>query len=62
MNRRSFLAIGGVALLSRHLSAATRSSSVETTAGTIRGYVEDGVHIFKGVRYGDSTARDSCLR
>ena len=56
MNRRSFLAIGGVALLSRHLSAATRSSSVETTAGKIRGYVEDGVHIFKGVRYGDSTA------
>ena len=31
-----------------------------TTAGAVRGYVEDGVYVFKGVRYGAdaSTARE----
>jgi len=56
MNRRSFLALGGVALLARDLTAATRTSIVDTTHGKIRGAVDEGVQIFKGVRYGASTA------
>jgi para-nitrobenzyl esterase len=56
MNRRSFLSLGGVALLARNLAGATRDSIVETTLGKIRGAAGDGVHVFKGVRYGASTA------
>jgi len=60
MNRRSFLALGGVAfadMATRVLAqAARRQTTVETTLGKVRGYIEDGVHVFKGVRYGASTA------
>jgi para-nitrobenzyl esterase len=60
MNRRSFLALtgltfGGVAARTPALSAG-RQTTLETTAGKIRGYVDEGVYIFKGVRYGASTA------
>ena len=61
MKRRSFLAMGGGtfagSLLLRQpivfaqLPSAT-ASVVATDSGRIRGRIEDGVHIFKGVRYG----------
>jgi len=60
MNRRSFLALGGVAFAdatTRVLAqTARRQTTVETTVGKIRGYMDAGVHVFKGVRYGASTA------
>jgi para-nitrobenzyl esterase len=36
--------------------SAVRRTTVETTLGRIRGYVDEGVSVFKGVRYGASTA------
>lgn len=66
MNRRSFLRksaalISTGATLRRGLAStlaqrAAEGATVETTLGRIRGRVEDGIHIFLGVRYGASTA------
>ena len=60
MNRRSFLAFGGVTFAgaARRVLAqsANRQTTVETTLGKVRGSVDEGVHVFKGVRYGASTA------
>jgi para-nitrobenzyl esterase len=60
MNRRSFLALSGLAFAGEATrviaQSAGRQTTVETTLGKIRGYVDEGVHVFKGVRYGDSTA------
>ena len=66
MNRRGFLALSGLTvaaagaddvarLLAQARTAAT-GAVVETTAGRIRGSIDRGVHIFKGVAYGASTA------
>ncbi len=60
MNRRSFLAMSGAACAGSaarvFADAASRQTTVETTFGKVRGGVDDGVHVFKGVRYGASTA------
>jgi len=60
MNRRSFLALSGATFAgaaTRVLAqSAGRQTTVETTLGKIRGYMNENVHTFKGVRYGASTA------
>ena len=54
MNRRSFLALSGVTVggaATRVLAqSAGRQTTVDTTLGRIRGYMDEGVHVFKGVR------------
>ena len=67
--RRSFLKLGGsiasagmmlpgafARILAQGAGGVSTSSVVETTSGRVRGLIEDGVHTFKGVRYGASTA------
>ena len=65
MNRRGFLALSGltvaagagdIARLLAQSRAGATGAAIETTAGRIRGVVDRGVHIFKGVAYGASTA------
>jgi len=58
--RRSALAAGGLALATR--PAWATESIVETTEGRYRGRIADGVHVFKGMRYGASTAGSGRFR
>jgi para-nitrobenzyl esterase len=56
-NRRFILTAGGVWLSgASHSLAQGAQPIVETTAGRIRGTVERGVYVFKGVPYGDDTS------
>ena len=66
MNRRSFLGRGSLAagilaggVVSKARAAAKADSAgsiVQTSAGKLRGAIEDKMHVFKGVPYGASTA------
>jgi len=67
VNRRSFLTSSSLAAAATlavrvvpdaaaQAGTATRSPVVETSLGRIRGYVDKGVHAFRGVPYAASTA------
>ena len=67
-NRRTFLcntvvAAGGVAAsrlisVSAFASTLTTDSPIATTRwGRVRGYVDNGINVFKGIRYGADTAK-----
>lgn len=58
--RRSSACAGAAAaslvLPTAFAGSASRSVVAQTTAGPVRGTIEQGVHVFKGVRYGTDTA------
>jgi len=51
MNRRSFIAIALAGFVGK-----PAESIVETNLGKMRGRFDDGIHVFKGIRYGADTA------
>ncbi|MET0309216.1 MAG: carboxylesterase/lipase family protein [Sphingomonas sp.] len=61
METRRSVIVGAAALatsagLPRPLRAAAPASSVvRTRAGQVRGTIEDGIHVFRGLRYGEDT-------
>ena len=66
MKRRDFIGYGTLASASLAIDGAfspawsqpsrTPGATVQTSAGRVRGYVDTGVHAFRGVPYGASTA------
>ena len=57
LNRRSVVAAGAAALIAGRGSAADLDVA-NTRHGPVRGYVDGGIQVFKGVRYGaDTTGR-----
>jgi para-nitrobenzyl esterase len=59
LDRRSILAagvgVGAAALMPSIAVASGRTSLVRTTLGPVRGAVESGLHVFRGLRYGMDT-------
>jgi len=55
LSRRSAMAVTGAAFIARPV-AAQASPVVETAYGRVRGISENGVHTFKAVPYGETTA------
>jgi para-nitrobenzyl esterase len=64
MKRRDFIQYSTLAgtglaiegLFERAAAQTTPSTTVKTTLGSLRGYLDNGVHVFKGVPYAASTA------
>ena len=50
------LGAGGGALLSRR-SWAAEAPVASTKLGKVRGYIDDGINVFKGIPYGDDTSK-----
>ena len=59
LTRRDIIRAGAgaaAALTAPRLFAQGEAPVVTTLAGRVRGYADDGIHVFKGIRYGADTA------
>ncbi|MEZ5558085.1 MAG: carboxylesterase/lipase family protein [Pseudomonadales bacterium] len=56
LTRRAFTASTALALAPGIARAAAAETLAQTSSGTVRGRIEDGIRVFKGVPYGASTA------
>ncbi|MBB3222384.1 carboxylesterase/lipase family protein [Pseudoduganella umbonata] len=54
--KQSIVAAASLSGLAAHATAAGESPVATTRHGQVRGYRDNGVHVFKGVRYGADTA------
>jgi para-nitrobenzyl esterase len=61
MDRRAFLALSGTYLLAQ-TRTEVRGPVVTTSGGRLRGVSDAGVHVFRGVPYGASTAGPNCFQ
>jgi len=57
MDRRTVLAAGAWSLIAAPAVAAPRAPVATTRHGPVRGYVDSGISVFKGVRYGAEPRR-----
>ena len=55
LSRRTLIAAGGLVLAPSWVIAAGPSPIANTTHGPVRGYADQGIQVFKGVRYGADT-------
>ena len=55
LSRRGLIAAGGALLLPFGVHAASAAPIAKTSNGPVRGYVDQGIKVFKGVRYGADT-------
>ena len=56
MNRRHLLLTAAMAPMAGFARAGTGDPVLVTTNGPVRGLVQDGINVFRGVRYGADTA------
>ncbi len=56
LSRRTLLGASGLLLLPAGVQADSASPIAKTIHGPVRGYVDQGIKVFKGVRYGADTA------
>jgi len=56
MLQGSALAAAGAVIGPKRMWAQTNAPVATTTSGKVRGFVQDGVNVFKGISYGDDTA------
>ena len=59
MSRRAFARLGVLALAPGVAFSAGREAVAQTTSGPVRGRVEDGINVFKGIPYGASTTGEN---
>jgi len=57
MLQGSALAAAEAVIGPKRMWAQTNAPVATTTSGKVRGFVQDGVNVFKGISYGDDTAR-----
>ena len=57
LSRREMIQISTMAALSTRTTLAQTSPIAATTSGKIRGSVDNGINVFKGIPYGEDTAK-----
>ncbi len=62
VNRREMLKLSSLAAIGwKRSSSAQNDPTASTTSGMIRGYMDDGVLVFKGIPYGEDTSKTRFL-